>query len=311
MRDGELSEKISIDGVESEIRKFFDLKLLVINDYKEGIEKYIEEAAKKHNVDCIKIKNYRERIPGYYYKPKRLVYWQDLSDIPEDYLSSLSKKHRRRIKKALEKGFKAQVEFPISKSSFEIWYNLYKEKISRKNKGIEYIGKDFLEKGKGKKIGLFVYYKSEIIGGYIMMEKSLIDKADGQENEKYISTGYGGYDKAYLKDSINHFMMFSFIDFARKKYRIASTGKDTNFYGHHLSPGIFIFKKEWGFVPEPDKDFENFRIMKAEKFEDLFLFFSGRESPTLNLFFKKRIDNKTADMYRNDKLYSLKEKEFA
>ena len=299
MRDGELVKELETGGLKAEIRKFFDLRLLVVYGFKEELKEKIKETAKREDVDCIKIKEHDKEIPGYYYKSKRLVYWQDISKIPDNYLEYLQKKQRRRVKRLLEKGLTVKIEDPVSEETFKDWFILYKQKIGKKEKGVEYIDKDWLKTSKSKKIGLFVYDKDELIAGYIMIKKE-------KNNEEYLSTGYGGYKDGYFKEGISHFLIYSFIDFARKRYKLISAGKDTNFYGHHLSSGLFLFKKEWGFVPEPTEEFEHFRILNYDKFEDVFLFISGKEKLVLNLFFREEIDEKKVENYRNNEVYELK-----
>ena len=83
-------------------------------------------------------------LKDYFLKPKKIRNILETKNIPEDFLESLKKEKRKRIRQLSEKGVVIKIIENLDDSSFEKWLELYRKSIGSKEKGIEYASVEWL-----------------------------------------------------------------------------------------------------------------------------------------------------------------------
>jgi hypothetical protein len=276
VKRGELEKEIEISGKMVEIRRFFELKMMMVNDYEPSMLRELEEIAISNECDIIRIRNC-EKLDGYFFKPTRIGLYRSLDgDID---LEGIPKSKRNCIKNALNI-FSFSVTNDMNGPEFKEWFKIYKKRMEEIDKGIEILSNEWLN---GKDTALaFARKGDEIIGGYIIMMK--------KEGGIIPSLAFGSSKNEFFKDGINDFIIWNIMKWLKsKEHKKMKFGVDTNFYGFHLSPGIFIYKKSWGFCPKASGDMECLKILNFSKFGDIIFFMTGKDELEGNLLLREGV----------------------
>jgi len=282
--------------------KVKEIGLTFLNLKEEELGKTIDK-----DVDIIKIikpsKGTIERLrkKDFFYKPVKVTYLLKISN-KEDYLKSLSHNRRKRMKKSIRncKDIKIIKEKKITKKRFLEWYKIYKNNISDKDIGIIRIGKDWVDQKQKKAYAIYAVKGDKIIGGILLKKVKDLGR---------VSICYSASIKKYLSLGINDYLNLNVLLLAKELgYKFISRGMDTNLYGCHLSPGLYLFKKSLGYKvgPRKEKGDELIKIVKFDKFGDIILFFSysnGRLEG--NLFIKNKDDEKLIGEYNAEFIKKL------
>ena len=101
--------------------------------------------------------------------------------------------------------------------------------------------------------------------------------------------------KELFKLGINSLLNYSALKLAKDRgYKYVDRGSDSNLYGHYLNPGLYIFKKSFGFRVAPKKKygFAWTKIKNFSKLSDPMFFISmGKNGLEGNIFFKEILPN--------------------
>jgi hypothetical protein len=170
----------------------------------------------------------------------------------------------------------------LSEKNFERFLKVYKKNISEKERGIIVLGKEWYARRKKVASGIFAVRKKKIIGGMLLKKK-----------RNCISFCFSSAEKKYENVGINDFINLHAITFAQKLgFTHIIRGQDTNMYGHHLSSGLYLYKKSLGFSVQPRKKpgYALTKILSFSKFDDLIFFISINKDNELegNLFLKRK-----------------------
>jgi len=251
--------------------------------------------SKLDDVDIIYLKNKPNNMEDYFYVPLKITYKFDVPETEEEYTTLLSKNKRKKIKKSLrkvkEEGISFVFDFPIKKNNFLEWLAIYNKNIDAKEKSMLFVNGDWYEKNKKKRGGIFSKKDNRIIGGIIFKSMHKGDYFDERWSIAFSST-----KREFLILGVNELLNYHLIMFARENgIRLLVRGMDTNLYGYHLSPGLYLFKKSVGFkvIPYKKKGFYYMKINSFKKFKNEILFFSLGDNGLLvgNIMARKKIEN--------------------
>jgi len=209
---------------------------------------------------------------GYFYKPYKITYQLKVPESEEQYLSMLKRNKRKRILKAKRDCEHIQIERQeqLKKEYFDEWYDIYEINIESKEKGRVFADRQWYDRNGHKMGGIFAMDKG-IVGGILFTKKK-----DG-----LVSISFSSTKKDYLKLGLNDLLNEQMIMFAKELgFETIERGMDKNLYGHHLSPGLFVFKTSLGFRPVSKKDKVLMRINDFSKFGDD-IFFVDYEGDSL------------------------------
>ena len=278
MRKGELMK--SFNGIE--VRKFFDLVLVVAEEFSTTVEKIAKN-------ECADIIILRKNAPNdYFFKSEKIGYLLDLSKI--NNADNLIKSSRRRSIRVKKKLFKVRIEEPLTVETLKSWFDIYEKMIKSMKYGLKHCSKKWLKKG--EKTGIFLEHDKIIVGGIVIAFP---------KGEPSIS--FSAFEKDFIKHRPMEILVHEFINWAKRKgFKNVRYGVDTNFYGYHLSIGLHLYKKSWGFIPEPKNNFEYFKITNFQKLNDKILFFEGKECRPV-LIFKKELDKEIIKKIENSKVF--------
>ncbi|RLE39613.1 hypothetical protein DRJ17_00245 [Candidatus Woesearchaeota archaeon] len=169
MRDGTTVEKFKIDDLMAEIQEFFNLRYFVVNNLNDENDIIkIEKIAKNKNSDVIIIKNYFKGLDNYFLKPKKIRNILYTKTIPENYLESLKKEKRKRIRHLNVRGITIKFIENLDDKNFKDWLTLYYNSISQKEKGLKLASLGWLNTKRinnQKVIGIFAFLDNRLIGG--------------------------------------------------------------------------------------------------------------------------------------------------
>lgn len=261
------------------IEDFFGLKILNIENEK---IKIIEELLRK-DYDMVNIINpdkvMLEKFKDFIYRPLKITYVLDIIDI-NSYLKGLTRKRRKWIYRARRafKDFKLVKEERVSEESFKEWFKIYRENLGRMDKGVERISEEKFRKK--RMAGIFLKKDNEMLGGVLLTKK-----------KKAISISFIASREEFFKENINEFLYFNVILFARElNYNRVEMGIESNLYGHHLSTGLYLFKKSLGFRVEAKEKYgwALTKINNFDKFSDVFMI--GFDNGLVGYLFKKSVD---------------------
>lgn len=278
MKDGDMIKELR-SGIT--INKFLDLVILIADDYYDDLE----DLAKEYKVHLIKIKNlYLDEndmlTKNYFFKS--LMIYNTRTPPKDNFLDLLKKEKRKRIKKLSEE---LDIEIkPLTKEDYLLLLKIYEEMIIKKEKGRIYANEDWFDtriQDPNKELyGLFAYHNNKLVGGTILVTSIY-------EGKKLLNSAFKAASFEWIKKGIFDFLAYHFINGAKTfgSEQIRS-GADNNFYGYHLSTGLFLFKREWGFFPDHALKFEFMKIINDELFTNPYFFFSGKEERKMELFIK-------------------------
>jgi hypothetical protein len=282
------------------IERKIDLTILSIE--KEDDPEKIEDIIRESRADIVNILNPKEHLRqffrDFYYRPLKISYVMKTWPAVDDYLVSLKRNRRKRILKSLRECEQQRLsivkEAPLKKGSFRQFLKLYKKKIQQKPHGLLLLTPDWLASRKETAAGIFAKIDTALAGGILLNRK-----------ENHISICYSASDADYYKYGINDYLNVNAISFAKELgFDKIMRGQDTNLYGHHLSPGLFLFKKSLGFAVEPRPGYALTKILNFDKFGDVIFFISVKNNKLEgNLFFKKI--NAKSDEFKADFLERL------
>jgi hypothetical protein len=280
------------------------IRIAYLDNNKEYL--YLKENTEIKTCDLIKINQIKAKIPKeltneFFFVPNKIQYYLKLPNSFEKYIAKLSLNRKKKIKKALSHNeIEISFEQPIQENDFKIWIDIYKKKILDKEKGVLRITDDWLTKKKEKNIStgaIFAKINNEIIGGIIFK----IYK------KNKLSIGYSAVKKEIQNLGVNDLLNCKLIEYAiKKKFKIITRGMDSNFYGNHLSPGIYLFKKSLGFKikPLPKKGFCLLKINNMAHLEDNVFFISIENKKKIANLITKKPNEINLDEYNNKKDYA-------
>ena len=246
-------------------------------------------------VDIIYLKEMPKNRENYFHVPLKITYKFNVPETEDEYLASLSKNKRKKIKKSLRRAKEEEVsfifDFPIKKNNFFEWLAIYNENIDAKEKSMLFVDESWYNKNKNKGGGIFAKKEGKIIGGIIFKKMRKSDYFD----ERW-SVGFSSTKKEFLILGINELLNYYLVSFAKEKgIKVLVRGMDTNLYGYHLSPGLYLFKKSLGFkvIPYKKKGFYYMKINSFKKFKNEILFFSLNDNDLLigNIMSREKIEN--------------------
>jgi len=286
------------------IERKIDLTILKVE--KESNIDYIKQKIKalSNEVDIIDIinptKEIRKSFNDFYYRPLKISYIMKTPSSLDDFLTSLKRNRRKRILKCFREcekhGITIKKEKILSKENFDTFFEIYKNNMEEKERGIVILERDWYNKRKDIACGVFAVKDKKIIGGILLTKKKAT-----------VSFCFSSADKAYFDIGINDFLNVNAIEFTIELgYKYIIRGQDTNLYGHHLSPGLYLFKKSLGFCIQPRKKqgFALTKIVNFDKFGDVIFFISTKDNKVEGNLFIKDKDINTED-YNADFLEKL------
>ncbi len=278
------------------IEDFLGLRILNIEN--ESIE-VIERLLGKENYDLVNIinpgKEALEKFKDFIYRPLKITYVIDVVDI-DTYLKSLTRKRRKwiyRARRAFE-DFELIKEEKISDELFLEWFKIYKENIKGMNIGVERISENKFREKKNM-AGIFLKKGRKMMGGVLLTKK-----------KDSISISFIASKQEFFRENINEFLYFSVILFAKElNYSKVEMGIESNLYGHHLSLGLYLFKKSFGFRVEPKEKYGRVltKIVNFDKFNDVFMV--GFDDGLVGYLFRKSKDIDT-ERFKADFLKEVK-----
>ena len=224
----------------------------------------------------------------YFLRPLKIGFEMDLPENIDEYFSTLTKNRRKKLKKNLKlaENVKIKIENPLTKETFLKWHELYRDKMNNKEKGKVIIGNDWLDK-RDNICGIFAY-EEDMIGGIIL--KKLDSK---------LSISYNAYVDSEF--SVSDLLIVEAVKYAiENEYKILSRGQDTNLYGHHLSPGLYLYKKSLGFrvVARMKAGFALTKFNNFDKFGDIIFFVSFADENMDSIEKKKKKKKEIEDDYK-------------
>ena len=227
---------------------------------------------------------------GFFFRPRRVTY---KLLIPNDLREAFSKSRKKAIKKSLKnKDLKITIEEPMSEETFCQWEKIYDKNISTKRIGIKRLTKERFLLFQPRSIGLFAWHNGLLAGGMLLSKKRFLFNEILTEK---MSISLSSSTKELFKLGINSLLNYSALKLAKDRgYKYVDRGSDSNLYGHYLNPGLYIFKKSFGFRVAPKKKygFAWTKIKNFSKLSDPIFFISmGKNGLEGNIFFKEILPN--------------------
>jgi len=252
----------------------------------------------KLNDDIIVVTKYDATVKkflteqGFFEVPSRVTWTRPVQDI-ETYIKSIKKgRDIRRALNSLQEG-KRNEDLELywdrdmqDQDLYKSWYrDVYEKTLTSKPRGrpSDKLSGIFPPK---KHTGFYIKKDDKLLGGRLL--KDLGDR---------YSASYSAFtrDSKYLDELAYAKMMIEAKEKGKSKINL---GIDTNFYGYHLSPGIYKSKSLYGFTPKPYESAgrgcsnvtipkEMIKILRYEKFDDPFMFLSyGGDGLVNNIFIR-------------------------
>lgn len=181
-------------------------------------------------------------------RPVKISWRAYLQDKSEKYSYVKSHKLRKNVEKWIKElsnnNLSFKVERELKNESFLKWYKVYAAVMGIKDRLNMHIDESWLKSKQEqdkKTWGLFLYHRNKLIGGNI-----------GSYGKEMLLVGYGAVRQVpEINWNLGALVDISTIEFGRElAFKTVSFGKDTNFYGLYLSPGLFSYKCRLGLVPE-------------------------------------------------------------
>jgi len=290
--------------------KHFDLNILEVKEGEFDIPKDTDIVYIFEPKDIAKYKK-----QGYFHKPYKITYELSIPESKDEFLYSIKRNKRKRILKAIrecqEKGIKIIKQKELKKETFNEWYNIYESNIESKEKGRVFADREWFDRNGHKMCGVIAKKGDMIIGGVLLTKKT--DR---------MSISFSSSIKEYLHLGLNDILNLEAIFLAKElDFDLMERGMDMNLYGHHLSPGLFVFKTALGFkpVPKESKGDVLMKIINFDKFGDHIFFIDyGKQGLRGNIILKDKCDKFAHEINKDlftsfrkfliekDKLYILK-----
>lgn len=280
--------------------QFLDLNVLTISD---ATLEDIRAAEKEHEsvVDLINILDpddkVAESLAGLYLRrPLYVTYRMDLRD--GSYKKRIKSKDRK-LRKVDVGDFELVKEEQLTQASFDDFLELYKENMQSMDKGIVKIDESWFAEQGEKAAGIFLRKEDKLVAG--ILAKRFDDR---------FSVSYSAQDFKYKQNNVYKHLVFESMNFAKALgYDTYSYGQDSNLYGHHLSTGLYLFKKEMGLTPQAivKKGSALTRIVNTDKFiNPIFILTQADEGQLAgSLLFKDKVNVKQSRNFRADFLANL------
>lgn len=220
---------------------------------------------------------------GFIEKPVRLTWYRTLDSLDE-YIRDVKKgRDIRRGLNSLEKGKRnedVEIVFDVglkNEDNYRQWYEVYKNNLGAMKRG-RIVLKEF--DFPRHMTAMYAIKDGRVIGGRLFNEFTTSN-----------SIAYSAFEKGHkFLDEIAYAKIIEYT--LNQNKRKLNLGVDTNFYGYHMSPGVYKSKTLFGFTPmghEP-KGKEMFLVRRDNKFDDAYMFLStdGRDMEKLknNIFVK-------------------------
>jgi hypothetical protein len=252
------------------------------------------------DTDVISIINMRDETKGFLEregfieKPKNITWYRNLDSVDEYIKDTKKGRDIRRALNSLEKGkINEDVKIIFDKGLqneeyYRQWYKIYKKNMESFKRGRVVIKETEYPK---KFTAMYAVKNGKVIGGRLFNEHS-------ESN----SIAYSAFEKEHKwLDEIAYAKIIDYTLSQNKKKLFL--GIDTNFYGYHLSPGVYKSKILFGFTPRgyEAKGKEMFLVKRNDKFDDMYMFLStdGRNMDKLknNIFIKGKKEIDTEDYF--------------
>jgi len=280
------------------VEKEADVNKLVVSEEMDIIE--IEKEISASDCDIAYIQNPSSEMleyftgKGFYYCPNKVTYKIRVPIDSAEYFKIVKKYRRKKIKKALKSARENGINFvcmhPVSEDVFKEWFEIYKKNILGKPRGFLRASLERHRATYERNYGIFALKENEIIGGILLKKKRFLYQREMMEK---LSISFSSSKKEYLKLRINDALNYETIIAARKwGFDFLERGLDSNLYGHYLSPGLFLFKKSFGYriASKQKYGYSLFKIINFSKFQDKVFFISFEDGQMIgNLFFKNEM----------------------
>jgi len=228
------------------------------------------------NVDIVSVKDFNNieqqelQHKGFIFSPEKLLWELKLPKSADRYLGSIKKGGfmRRRDRWLKNRGIKFVIDEKLrDEKLLQKWYNLYKKSMETKQRGKEHITWNDLQ-NKKHLTAIYAVENNDVLGGILMAENKY-----SPITGHYSSAGYGTFSRKYpgISDVLYLRMVERSIE---KGVDVLTLGMDTNFYGYHLSPGLYRYKRRTGFIPRPlkIKKYHLLKVLNPEHFDNPYMF---------------------------------------
>jgi len=265
------------------IEKFLDLNI-----------GYLEKPGEINQADNLDLVLLEQNIPGLFWKANKIIWRLDIN--PQYPFGHLDRKKRKKLfhnaKQADKLGIKVVLENDLKQESFIKWFEIYQKQTEEKSLGRLAISQKWLaeRQEKGEKVGGILVYQGDNMLGGLLFKKFL--------KKNRLSVSYRAYiRKNGLELGIGGLLEYYLLYFiSGMGFKTITRGRDTNLYGHHLSPGLFHFKRSYGFFPWINPEFEDIEISSCafisfDKFpHDNILFLTGEQLDlTLHIIYRDQL----------------------
>lgn len=235
-----------------------------------------------------------EKLTAGFWRPLKISWRKEITTGPmlEQIRSKRARKQIRADEKKLSAlGIEIKIIPEITEEVFAQWISLYQEQMKKKEKGIVVIGPDWLKDKKDKGIifgAVLAYREGKLIGGNLF-----------HRIKDRLSLGYGVAERIEgLVGGLGLLLdYYSLLHAQKSGFRLISFGQDENFYGFHLSSGLFFYKAKLGLKPVPayNTAWATTFFLNLAKFDEQLLFFVQEgEEFILNLIYKGVVPEPTA-----------------
>ena len=232
----------------------------------------VEEALRDESIQMVRIARPSDEqikvglTQGYFYKPDDVAYQMALPvpapgetwpQVLKRYDQSFERSHDRGLLKSFEKiteqiaegklelVFDEFAHYPLEMQEF---FTLYSANMAEKERGLNILRESIGERGMRE------YMKQGRFGLYLKKDGRLVGGVIGQKLPDQYSTSFSAFDRTESRAIKNpHFFLDQYLLrlSLKKGYRYLSAGRDINFYGHILAPGVALAKLRYGFKPVP------------------------------------------------------------
>lgn len=215
---------------------------------RQALENRAVEIANKLNVDYLELRNKDENNCDWETKDLYVTFTKEIDPDPDVNLQAIPRRQRRMVRKAMEKGLRAEVDNDID--SFYISYS-----TSVRNLGTPVFSKKYF------RVLMDVFKdKCEIMS--VFKDDRIISSVMSFYFKDQVLPYYGGGTFEARTYNANDFMYWELMRMS------AERGIRTFDYGRSKKGvGSYSFKKNWGFVPTPLN--YKYKLVKADSVPDI------------------------------------------
>lgn len=190
----------------------------------------------------------------------------------DKYLDSIKKGNY--ISHRMRRLAKEEISFvmrPVTKGEdyYEQWHSLYTETMTAKKRGRLVVKEETTPM---EHTGLYAVKDGKVLGGILFKLKP----SPNSSQPGLISGSYGTFIRN--PPGLYDVAMAKMVEYAIQQKSNVNLGIDTNFYGFHLSTGLYSFKTSLGYKPYPSRltstSYVNqyFKVLNEEKFDDPYMY---------------------------------------